>query len=117
MSTEKQIPIEQLEARALEMMKNNSKRASGLNNKVVLVELLSKGKHDRAFAPVKAATLYFTKSNVEPTEADYKSKIKSIKNSLDTLISQYNSDVKVANDKLIAGTKLVNENGIISITK
>lgn len=109
--------LNKLEKQAMEMMKMNSKRSQGMTNKTILVELLMNGEYNRALAPVKAASLYFKKMNQEPTETEYFEKITSIKNSLDTLISNYNNEEKVKRDSLIVGTTLNNKMGMISITK
>ena len=109
--------LNKLELQAIDMMNANSTRSQGVNNKTILFELLTNGEYNRALAPVKAATLYFVKTKQEPTEAEYLEKITSIKNSLDTLISNYNNKAKVDRDSLIAGTTLVNKAGMISISK
>jgi hypothetical protein len=109
--------IKKLEEQAIELMKTNSTRSQGVNNKTILIELLTKGSYPRLIAPVKAATLFFTTMKQEPTEDEYKKKIISIKNSLDTLVSDYNNKDKVERDHLMNGTKLNKENDMLSIVK
>lgn len=106
-----------LEQAAIERMNATSKRSVGMTNKSILFELLSEGEYPRLTAPVKAATLYFQKTNKEPNEAEYLAKVKSIKNSLDTMVSDYNSETKIENDHLLHGTSLMNVAGKLSITK
>ena len=106
-----------LEKQAIERMKATSKRSLGVTNKTILFELLTNGEYDRNIAPVKAATLYFTKTNVQPTKGEYEAKVKSIKNSLDTMVSDYNSETKIKNDHLLHGTTLVRKANNLTITK
>jgi len=109
--------LNRLEQEVIERMTQQSNRAVGMTNKSILVELLSKQAYDRIVAPVHAATLYYNKMNQTPTTAEYGAKIHSIKNSLDTLVSNYNFNDKVESDSQIKGTKLINVRGMLSITK
>lgn len=112
-----EVQMKKLEQQAIEQMKKNSSRSSGMTNKTVLVELLTATKTNRLIAPVKATTLWFMKTGSNPTEAEYKSKITSIKNSLDTLVSNFNNDDKIEADKLLNGHKLINDVNGLQIVK
>ena len=109
--------LDQLEAMAIEMMNQNTKGSSSINNKTILFELLTNGTYLRHEAPIRAATLWFEKTKVIPTSHDYSEKIVSIKNSLDTMVSNYNNEDKINRDKLLAGTILTNDNGSLHIKK
>lgn len=109
--------LTKLEQMAIEMMSQNTRGTNSINNKTILFELLTKNKCSRLEAPIKAATLWFEKTKVEPTSDDYMKKITSIKNSLDTMVSNYNNQMKIDNDKLLNGSKLVTKDGLITIVK
>lgn len=109
--------LSKLEQAALQRLQENSARAKQINNKTILFELLTETKVKRDEAPIKAATLYYTKTKGEPTEEEYLAKARSIKNSLDTMISNYNSPEKIDADKLLVGTKLESDIEGLRITK
>jgi len=115
--SKQEMNLDKLEQMAIEMMNQTNKGSNSMNNKTILYELLSKGSYNRAEAPIRAATLWFEKTKVVPTSHDYTEKIISIKNSLDTMVSNYNNDDKINRDKLLSGTTLVNDNGVLHIEK
>ena len=108
--------LTKLEQQAIEMMNTNSRGTQSINNKTILYDLLTSTTVTRAMAPIKAATLYYEKTKIEPTEKQYVDKVISIKNSLDTMVSNYNHVEKIERDKLLSGSVMeTSTNGEISI--
>ena len=109
--------LNKFESQAIKNSKvsNNPK---SINNKLVLIELLMNNELDREMIKFKGASLYFTKINHEPeTQEEYDKKVTSIKNSFDTMVSNFNSPEKVANDKDLNGLTLNKTLNKYSITK
>ena len=87
--------------------KNNNKNTS-INNKNLLIEILLKNNYNRDIIPVKTTVLYFNKiNNLNPSSELFNKKIISIKNSLDTLISNFNNINKIKNDQDLNNLKLI----------
>lgn len=108
--------LENLKAKHLEIVKISKSGSKSVNNKTILVGLLQTEAYDRKELPVIAAFEFFKMCNLEEVEdEDFGAKVTSMTNSLDTLISNYNSAEKIAKDDLLRGTKLVESNNSYQI--
>lgn len=109
--------ISDLKNKALESLKNSSKNSQSVNNKTILIELLKRESFDRQVLPIVATEYYFTEvvKTAEATEEEFEAKRVSFRNSLDTLISNFNSPEKISRDESIRGKKLVESNNSYQI--
>jgi len=103
--------INKLKEEYLNNLNNNINNNKTLNNKIILIEILLKNNLNRDLIPLEGAVLYFNKINkLNINKIIFNKKIISIKNSLDTLISNYNNFNKINNDDLLNKYKLINNN-------
>lgn len=88
-----------------ELSKNSTNKV--MTNKTLLIEFMLKNNEDRKIIPIKVASMYFEKTNnLDVNKSDFIKKVTSIKNSLDTMISNFNSEDKIKNDDQLNGLKL-----------
>lgn len=96
----------------------NNKKSKGINNKILLIEILKNNNYNRDLIPVKAASLYFNKynNNKNINQDQYNKKVISIKNALDTLISNFNNQDKINKDNDLNQFKLIKNNNNYKLT-
>lgn len=86
---------------------NKNQSSNVLTNKTLLIEFMLKSEEDRKLIPIRVASKYFEVTNqLEPSKSEFIKKVTSIKNSLDTMISNFNSEDKIKNDVQLNGLKL-----------
>jgi len=102
--------IEILTENYLKKLEVENKKSSSLTNKSLIVEIMLQKKLNRVEIPVYSAGLYFTKTKqVNISTTSFSKKVESIKNSLDTIISNYNFPEKIKNDFDLHNYKLIED--------
>ena len=98
--------LENLENEMINEVKKST-TSKVLTNKTLLIDYLLKNEEDRKLIPIRVASEYFkTVNDLEPSKGDFIKKVTSIKNSLDTMISNFNDQSKIDNDVQLNGLKL-----------
>lgn len=100
--------LKNLEEKSLKNINNNNNKNSSINNKNILIKILLNNNYNRDLIPIKSTVEYYKLiNNKNLNEINFNKKIISFKNSLDTLISNFNNLNKINNDQLLKDYKLI----------
>ncbi len=109
--------LKKFENESLKKLKETHRKSRGLDFKDIIIECLSNKKMDKQTLQVKGSSLWFTKTNITPTQIKYEKAVVSIGNSYDTMKSNYNFEDKIKGDDRLNKYKFsLDDNGQAKLT-